>query len=444
MNGGSPLLERRDDAPFAWVDDAAISQAQFVADVLQVAQALPDAGHVVNQVSDRYAFTVVFCAVVVAAQTNLLPAQRSDETLRWLRKSYRDCFVLDDEHPVCQQLLQPAADRPASSQPVMPVIADDHIAAIAFTSGSTGAPQAHAKRWGALRQCSKVHASLLPGDGPYGIVATSPSSHMYGLEWALLLGCVAPVTLHCGAAFFPNDICTALRNCPGNGVLVSTPVHLNALLRASVPLPQMQLCMSATAPLSARTARELETRCGCGVLEIYGCSEIGSLASRRPATEAAWRFLPCFDVAVSADDVVVSASFVTDPVVLPDLFNKLTDGTFELLGRTTDLVKVAGKRGSLAQLTATLQAITGVQDGVFVSPRALGLPASERLAAAVVAPGLTAAQVRAALAAQLDPVFLPRPLRMVASLPRSATGKLPAAALAALFSTNSPVRAELE
>ncbi|MDE1899755.1 MAG: AMP-ligase, partial [Xanthomonadaceae bacterium] len=56
-----------------------------------------------------------------------------------------------------------------------------------------------------------------------------------------------------------------------------------------------------------------------------------------------------------------------------------------------------------------------------------------RIAAAVVAPGLDTTTILAALRAVVDPVFLPRPLRRVDALPRSATGKLPRAALLELL-----------
>jgi len=52
-----------------------------------------------------------------------------------------------------------------------------------------------------------------------------------------------------------------------------------------------------------------------------------------------------------------------------------------------------------------------------------------RLAALVVAPALSEAQILAALRAAVDPVFLPRPLRIVSALPRNGTGKLPRDAL---------------
>ena len=49
--------------------------------------------------------------------------------------------------------------------------------------------------------------------------------------------------------------------------------------------------------------------------------------------------------------------------------------------------------------------------------------------ALVVAPRLTRAELLAALRAQVDPAFLPRPLLWVDALPRNAQGKLPKAEL---------------
>ena len=49
--------------------------------------------------------------------------------------------------------------------------------------------------------------------------------------------------------------------------------------------------------------------------------------------------------------------------------------------------------------------------------------------ALVVAPDITRAELLAALRAQVDPAFLPRPLLWVDALPRNAQGKLPKAEL---------------
>jgi len=59
----------------------------------------------------------------------------------------------------------------------------------------------------------------------------------------------------------------------------------------------------------------------------------------------------------------------------------------------------------------------------------VGAAGVQRVAALVAAPGLTAAAIAAQLARAVDPVFLPRPLLLVAALPRNDTGKLDRAAL---------------
>ena len=113
---------------------------------------------------------------------------------------------------------------------------------------------------------------------------------------------------------------------------------------------------------------------------------------------------------------------------------------FTLHGRTADLVNVAGKRSSFGYLNAQLNAIPGVQDGAFFLRErdhggATGIP---RLAAAAVAPGLSAASLLESLRERIDPVFLPRPLLLVNRLPRNSTGKLPHQSLEALVDQHPP------
>jgi acyl-coenzyme A synthetase/AMP-(fatty) acid ligase len=57
----------------------------------------------------------------------------------------------------------------------------------------------------------------------------------------------------------------------------------------------------------------------------------------------------------------------------------------------------------------------------------------QRVAAAVVAPTLSAAQVLNAMAQGVDPAFLPRPLLLVPELPRNELGKTARAQLLQLL-----------
>jgi acyl-coenzyme A synthetase/AMP-(fatty) acid ligase len=93
-------------------------------------------------------------------------------------------------------------------------------------------------------------------------------------------------------------------------------------------------------------------------------------------------------------------------------------------------VNIAGKRSSFAYLNTQLNAIPGVTDGAFfLNDSTNGRTAVARLGAVVVAPALSAAAITRQLRRRIDPVFLPRPLLIVARLPRNATGKLPRRAL---------------
>jgi acyl-coenzyme A synthetase/AMP-(fatty) acid ligase len=117
--------------------------------------------------------------------------------------------------------------------------------------------------------------------------------------------------------------------------------------------------------------------------------------------------------------------------MLQDVIELRGDARFLLHGRTADLVNIAGKRTSLANLNYHLNSIAGVRDGIFVMPGEED-GAARRLTAYVVAPGLTREDVLEALRERIDAAFLPRPLRLVDALPRNATGKLPREALSAL------------
>ena len=116
-----------------------------------------------------------------------------------------------------------------------------------------------------------------------------------------------------------------------------------------------------------------------------------------------------------------------------DKIEPLDETHFLLHGRIADMINIAGKRHSLASLNHLLTTLPGVVDGAFFMPDENGQDQITRLAACVVAPDMDAAYLLAVLREHLDPVFLPRPLLFVKSLPRNATGKLPRAALQALF-----------
>ena len=125
----------------------------------------------------------------------------------------------------------------------------------------------------------------------------------------------------------------------------------------------------------------------------------------------------------------------------PDRIVLTEPGKFCVLGRGEDQINIAGHRASLGDLTRKLLDVEGVQDGAFVLPDHSSAPLT-RLTAVVVAPGKTQEDIRRALRWSIDPVFLPRPLLLVPSLPRNDTGKLPREALRRLIEQYSAQEAQ--
>ena len=119
--------------------------------------------------------------------------------------------------------------------------------------------------------------------------------------------------------------------------------------------------------------------------------------------------------------------------MLADVLEVTSATTFRLLGRSNDLINVAGKRSSIAHLNFHLNTIPGVVDGAFwMPPDDADARGIVRLVAFVVAPDVERERIVAALRDRVDAAFLPRRVIHVDALPREATGKLTADRMAAL------------
>jgi acyl-CoA synthetase (AMP-forming)/AMP-acid ligase II len=441
----SPLLAHESpSAVVAHRRGEVIPAWQFLADAVQLADGLPSGKHVLNVCSDRYLFTVGLAACLMTERVSLLPSTHTPEVVRQLAQFAPDVFCLTDE-PACPidlprfyfPELGPHPRLGRGERPwEAPRIANQQLAAIVFTSGSTGTPLPYKKTWGKLSRCVRGGAPMLGlSEGKvHTLIGTVPAQHMYGFESTVLLALLTGNAFCAERPFYPADIGAAVAAAPRPRVLISTPVHLRALLNSGIELPAVELIVSATAPLAEDLAREVEMQFHTRLLEIYGSTETGQIATRRTAARLTWRLWP--DVRLTSRDgqVFAQGGHVEQMTPLCDVIELTGENEFLLHGRTADLVNIAGKRSSFGYLNAQLNAIPGVVDGAFFLPEAerSGGTGVSRLTAAVVAPDLSIAQLVEQLRQRIDPVFLPRPLLLVDRLPRNATGKLPHHALQAL------------
>lgn len=466
-----PLLGERDPAsPLAWRDGQPISAGRFLRAAAALATRLPAVGRPINLCQDRLHFALGLAAALMREQTSLLPPNALPGTLQQLPADGDAPYVLADDGTARQDfealglrvipvaLGGPAEDgagaHASATAPTPPQIPRDLVGACLLTSGSTGAPQPHARSFGSMVESALAEARRLaewlqrPSLAGVALVATVPAQHSYGLESTVLLALLGGAALEAGRPFYPADIVAALERLPRPRALVTTPFHLKALVHSGLALPTVDLVLSATAPLSPQLAARAEAAVGGCVGEIYGCTEAGQVAARRTTQGDTWTTLGTMTIHREADPggeegggagaerFIVQGGHVDAPTPLADLLVLHDARRFGLLGRANDLIQVAGKRSSLGHLNFHLNRIDGVDDGAFwlpepgdLGPGHAGVEDVQRLVAFVVAPRLDARSIVAALRAELEPAFVPRRVVHVQALPREDTGKLTAGAL---------------
>ena len=412
-----------------------ISRRQFLSDVARLAERLPTEKFVVNLCTDRYRFMVGFAAALCREQVSLMPANDMGRTLEALASDYRGVYALTDTtNPPLPAFRYPEALGPQLEAIEVPVFADEQPAVVLFTSGTTGRPKAIPKSWGVLvRSAASAGKRLGIANFPGGtVIGTVPHQHSYGLESVILLALQHGLAVLAERPFYPADIQAAIEAVPHPRILVTTPVHIRALVADQHAKPALDLILSATAPLSVELAAKAEERFGAPLIEIYGSTETGQIATRRTVGEAQWRCLDDVRLQQETGGSFALGPAVPSPTRLEDMIEHTGADTFLLAGRSAELVDVAGKHTTLAHLNRQLLSIDGVRDGVFVMPDSDARQVS-RLIAFVVAPGLRAEAVLSGLRERIDPAFLPRPLRMVEILPRDPMGKLPREAVLQLI-----------
>lgn len=409
-------LGQRPDAAFSFFNGTTVTRTDLLRHALNVSRHLPDGRYALNLCQDRYFFIVAFLAVVLKKQRNLLPPNQTPHTAKLLLENYPQSYCITDKTDSAYDrswLLK--TEHFDGKGGDFWNISDTQTAAISFTSGSTGQPKAIAKTWGEFRHAARLALRQLDlAERDWHIVSTVPPQHMYGLETSLFWPLSSGLMIDNRQPFFPEDIRRTI-NSPS--LLISTPAHLKACVGADLPWKNIAMILSSTGPLAPDLAKEVECKMGAPVFEIFGSTETQSYASRRITINEKWTPYPGIRLSEIDGAFRVSGGHLHTGVALDDRFDIYPDGRFKLAGRSSELVKVAGKRISLAELNQALNSIDGVHDGIFFQS------ANDRLGALVVS-NLSKQQILDALKPFFDAVFLPRPLHHIERLPRNELGKI--------------------
>jgi len=401
---------------FCLCSNGAISRADLLAHATALSEKLPSKSYAINLCQDRYLFIVSYLAVCLRQQVSLLPSNQSAKTLSNLTISYPDSYILSDdslnaEFHISHDLLE-------KSSHACPLIDIDLPVSISFTSGSTGKPKAVIKTWREFQTSAELALQRFKLQGQkITLLSTVPMQHMYGLETSLFWVLFSQMTLHNSRPFYPEDIRQTLASLPAEKILVSTPKHLKICSQTQSQWSDIKFILSSTAPMDSTLAQHIEKNLNAPLFELFGSTETLSFASRQVKKSAYWQPYETIQLTQSNEQFILQGGHILNPIILDDTFEINNKGNFSLLGRSSDLIKIAGKRASLLDLNQQLTDIAGIEDGVFFFSK------NERLSALVVSK-LSKKIITQHLRLAIDEVFLPRALYTVFSLPRNKLGKL--------------------
>jgi acyl-coenzyme A synthetase/AMP-(fatty) acid ligase len=433
LGGYSLRFASSANTPLAWTGAGPVSAGQFRRDVGDCLGLLDAEGDVLISCTSRYAFSVALLAAWLSGKSAVLPPNHLRETLRDVRARFAVAHEFDNDW--AQALLAaPLRAQQASWDVQLPPATE---AVKLFTSGSSGQPKVIVKSLANL--LDEAGALGRQFHWPAGAVAGSvPPHHLYGLTFTVLLPWVTGRAWVDAVPLYPGDIRQLLQD-TGSRILISIPTQYRALLHDKADMSGI-LCVSAAAKLPRDHAIHWQQQYGLDILEIYGSTETGVIGFRQQAAGDSWQAFPDVDLSVHDGLLRVRSPFTSEPwhegFQTADRARLLDDGRFELFGRADSIVKIGGKRISLSKIEHSLLACAGVAEVAVISVRENGRVRDESIWAAVVPRDncrLSPRELQCSLRDRLEGVEVPRRIVIVDRLPRTASGKLPRAALEALF-----------
>jgi len=260
-------------------------------------------------------------------------------------------------------------------------------------------------------------------------LSTVPPYHIYGLLFSVLIPLVSSARVLPGIYTFPKEILLAAEEHKAT-LLVSVPVHFRVLKNDAMQRFHLRMAFSSAGMLEREDALYFRQKTGLDVIEVYGSTETGGVATRRrlPDQES-WVPMDPIDWRIRDGSLCVRSDFLSPTLprdgdgffVTADCADPDGDGRFILRGRADDIVKIGGKRVDVAAIQAKLKQIPGVHDAVVIA-----LPVKtgrQNELAALVATQLDIVDLRRGIAGISEAYAVPKRLAIVEEIPMTPSGK---------------------
>ncbi|HXX41100.1 MAG TPA: class I adenylate-forming enzyme family protein [Chthoniobacterales bacterium] len=324
-----------------------------------------------------------------------------------------------------------------------------------LTSGTTAAPRIIRFRSDQLlADCNQICQTMGISDSDlnFGVI---PISHSYGFSNLLtpLVARAVPMVLSNDPT--PRAVLADLARTNAT-VLPATPFFYQSFCEIgdAPALPKLRLCISAGAPLSITVAKNFRGKFQLPIHSFYGASECGGICYDRDGTNEIEGFvgapmenvdIEMLDPASDSSQVrirsaAVGDGYFPDPdsdklgegIFVPDDLLARAGAGFKIVGRTSDLINVAGKKVNPAEIEAYLRHCRGVREAVVFGLNSVRR--NEEVAACVVGEdNLRENELLESARRTLSPWQVPKRIFIVDTIPANERGKISRRELAKRF-----------
>lgn len=335
----------------------------------------------------------------------------------------------------------------------------DHLAAILYSSGTTGQPKGVMLSHANLSSNAQTLHRLWQF-GPNDVLLHAlPIFHTHGLFAALNTTFLNGTAILFHEKFVVEQVIEDLQEAT---VFMGVPTYYVRLLASkrfgSEVCKGIRLFISGSAPLAERTFIDFEERTGHQLLERYGMTEAGMITSAHPDKprqpgNVGWP-LPGVSLRLDTQSQEIeirgpnvfsgywgkpdatATSFTDDKYFKTGDIGRLEkDGMISVIGRAKDMMISGGFNVYPKEVESFIDGISGVEESAVVGMQHPDF-GEAGLAVVSVKPGsdrLTESEVIESLKGQLANYKVPKAIVFVDSLPRNAMGKVQKALLRDLY-----------
>ncbi len=235
---------------------------------------------------------------------------------------------------------------------------------IFFTSGSTGEPVGALKTKEHLENEIKISSKLLEKYKIKRVIVTVPFIHIYGTLMGIIYPLYNNIDIVLKQHFLPNDLLNLIEE---NSLIITTPLYIKALNKISSQKDlRTSVFISSTGPLDAQNAKEFSQKFNTNVIQIFGSTETGGIAYKYNDEEL-WTPFESVEISTNKDnELKIQSSFVSKTIFEKEFkdinsqlqtfdYIELIDNKFKLIGRSSQILKIAGKRYSTIQIEQLLE-----------------------------------------------------------------------------------------